>query len=341
MKIGFNCNEISNTCAIGGIRAARVIRVTADASTNYTTAIPDSEVVLLGKNSTWDNYNGFASPFGADSPVVNNPYGIILPDGASYPAEGTSIQDYIAVESNFHHTGSLEFGPDGALYVSIGDGATASFIPGAYRSQDLDNLSGKILRIDPISGEGLADNPFFNNDPNSNRSKVYQYGLRNPFRITIHPETGQIFIGETGWNTWEEVNTGDVGANFGWPYFEGAFPTEQFEDVPENQAFYDNPPPLTDPIVALNHDNDGARSVVLGDLYLGNLYPEEYHGDLFVVDATTGIVRNISFDPAGDVSSVDIFTRAFRVVSQVVMGEDGYLYYVDLDDGLIGRWTFS
>lgn len=320
-----------------GVRGARVIRVTADASTNYTTAVPNSEVVLLGTNSTWDNYDGFVSPFGANSPIRNNPSGI-LPDG-------TNLQDFIAVESNFHNTGSLEFGADGALYVSLGDGSTAILDTGAFRSQDVDNLSGKVLRIDPITGKGLPDNPFFEGDPDANRAKVYQYGLRNPFRIAVHPETGQIFIGDTGWNTWEEVNTGEAGANFGWPYYEGAtgenLPTEQFEDLPRSQAFYANPSPVVAPVVALNHVSDGARSVVLGDFYLGDLYPEDYRDDLFFVDATTSIVRNISFDAAGTVAAVDVFTQGAQTVAQVMMGEDGYLYYVDLDDGLVGRWTFS
>ncbi|ELS04466.1 glucose/sorbosone dehydrogenase [Xenococcus sp. PCC 7305] len=320
-----------------GIRAARVIRVTADASTNYTTALPNSEVVIVGKNSTWDNYDGRRSPFGLNNEQSrNNPSGIL--------EDGTNIQDFIAVESNFHNTGSLEFGPDGALYVSIGDGTFATLDTGAFRSQNLDNLSGKILRIDPITGEGLDDNPFFDGDANSNRSKVYQYGLRNPFRIAIHPETGQVYNGETGWNTWEEVNTGGAGANFGWPYYEGARggnePTEQFEDLPQSQEFYANPSPVTAPIFALDHDNDGARSVVLGDFYFGDRYPEEYQGDLFVVDSTTGIIRNLSFDNQGNVTAADIFTQDARVVSQVVMGEDGYLYYVNLAQGVVGRWIF-
>jgi len=319
-----------------GVRAARVIRVTADASTNYTTALPDSEVVVLGKNSTWDNYDGLRNPIGINSPIRNNPSGI-LPDG-------TNIQDFIAVESNFHNTGSLEFGTDGALYVSTGDATLALLDTGSFRSQDIDNLSGKILRIDPITGEGLDDNPFFDGDVNSNRSKVYQYGLRNPFRIAIHPETGQVYNGETGWNTWEEVNTGAAGANFGWPYYEGArggnAPTEQFEDLARSQEFYANPSPVVAPIFALDHDNDGAQSVVLGDFYFGDRYPEEYQGDLFVVDATTGIVRNLSFDAEGNVVAADIFTQGANVVAQVLTGEDGYLYYVDLNDGVVGRWFF-
>lgn len=79
---------------------------------------------------------------------------------------------------------------------------------------------------------------------------------------------------------------------------------------------------------------------MLGDFYFGDRYPEEYQGDLFVVDSTTGIIRNLSFDNQGNVTAADIFTQDARVVSQVVMGEDGYLYYVNLAQGVVGRWIF-
>ncbi|MGK7906471.1 MAG: DUF4347 domain-containing protein [Synechococcus sp.] len=325
-----------------GVRAARVIRVTADAATGYTTAVAGSEVVLLGENSTSDFYDPTLS-----AGVGSNNNGGVNPDG-------TYVQDYMAVESNFHNTGSLEFGPDGALYVSLGDGAIATFNQGAWRSQELDSLNGKILRIDPITGDAFdSTNPFYDGDPDSNRSKVWQWGLRNPFRITIHPVTGQIYIGETGWNTWEEVNTGPRGANFGWPYYEGGatgtpsqtdnLPTEQFEGTQRAQDFYSSAAAddVVAPLVSLDHANDGARSVVMGDIYLGTAYPDEYQGDVFFVDASTGIVRNISLDSAGNVTGLDVFATGSRTVSQIIMGDDGRLYYVDLDDGLVGRWNFA
>ena len=317
-----------------GVRGGRMIRVTADARTNYTTAVPNSEVVLLGKNSTWDNYDGFVNPFPANSPIRNNPSGV-LPDGSN-------IQDFFAIESNFHNTGSVEFGPDGALYVSLGDSTTAQLDTGAYRSQDLDNLSGKVLRLDPITGDGLSDNPFFDGDADSNRSKVYQYGLRNPFRITIHPDTGEIVIGETGWRTWEEVNIGGAGANFGWPYLEGNEPTEQFENLPQSQNFFANPTLLVTPVIPIAHGAP-AIATVMGDFYFGDRYPEQYQGDLFFIDSAQGVVRNVSFDAAGDVAAVDTFTSDRRLisVSQIVEGPDAYLYFVDVNNGDIGRWTLE
>src|SRR4029434_6893888 len=92
-------------------------------------------------------------------------------------------------------------------------------------ARTLDSRPGKILRIDPATALGLPDNPFYDaSQPNRNRSKVWARGVRNPFRTTIHPLTHDAYIGDVGWNTWEEVNNGK-GANFGWPCYEGGVST--------------------------------------------------------------------------------------------------------------------
>jgi|GEM_PF-1486687 len=318
-----------------GNRAGRVTRITADASTNYTTAVPGSEVVILGTNGTWENFNAFAN----STTDKNEPAAGIL-------ADGSNLEDFLAGDSESHTVGSVEFGPDGALYITNGDGASYNQVdPRIFRVQDIDNLSGKVLRIDPITGDGLADNPFYNGNPNANRSKVYQLGLRNPFRMTVHPESGQVYVGEVGWSRWEEINAAAPGANFGWPYYEGGSgtnsPTRDYQDLPESQAFYASGEVTTSSLFALNHSVDGINAIVLGDIYTGNAFPEEYQGDLFINDLGQGIVRNLSFDESGNVSSVDTFTTGANVVVQIQEAPDGSLYYVDLDDGTVGSWSFS
>ena len=317
-----------------GNRAGRLIRVTANAANGYTTAIAGSEVVLLGTNSTWDNFNAFVN----STDDFNEP-----PAGIN--ANGSNLRDFINSDSESHTIGAVEFGIDGSLFVSIGDGASFNRVdPRAVRVQDIDNLSGKVLRIDPITGRGLSDNPFYNGNANANRSKVYQYGLRNPFRLTVDPATGDLYVGDVGWTRWEEVNTGAAGANFGWPYFEGgngtSIRTPQYENLPEAQSFYASGQQVTAAVYGLSHQADGINAIVMGDVYRGSTYPAEYQGNLFVNDLGQGIVRAVSFNNDGSVDRVRTFTTGAQIVVQMVQGPDGNMYYVDLNDNTVGRWEF-
>ncbi|SMC00662.1 PKD domain containing protein [Hymenobacter roseosalivarius DSM 11622] len=170
---------------------------------------------------------------------------------------GATKETGIPILHNSHGTGSLVFGTDGTLLVSAGDGASYNsddvgsasetyytqaladgIIPsqqnvGALRSQQLESYNGKVLRLDPETGNGLPSNPFYQStNPGSVQSKVWALGLRNPFRITLRPGSGStapgdgrpgvLYIGDVGYNTWEELNIATrPGMNFGWPLFEG------------------------------------------------------------------------------------------------------------------------
>jgi glucose/arabinose dehydrogenase len=160
-----------------------------------------------------------------------------------------------------HSIGTVEFGSDGALYASGGDGASFNFADwgqdgaplnpcgdppgtvgsalspptaegGALRSQDLRtpgdpvSLDGSIIRVDPATGAGLPGNPLFGST-DANARRIIAYGLRNPFRFTFRPQTDELWAGDVGWNDWEEINrVADVNdsvlENFGWPCYEGA-----------------------------------------------------------------------------------------------------------------------
>jgi glucose/arabinose dehydrogenase len=171
---------------------------------------------------------------------------------------GETKQTGFPMCSYSHGIGSLVFGEDGTLLVSCGDGATADTVDqggnvsgsyasqaltdgiirakeniGALRSQLLDCLNGKVVRIDPATDDGLPSNPYYDAaNPRSARSRVWALGLRNPYRMSLRPNTGShvpadgnpgvLYVGNLGWNTWEslEVITGPK-QNFGWPLFEG------------------------------------------------------------------------------------------------------------------------
>jgi glucose/arabinose dehydrogenase len=105
--------------------------------------------------------------------------------------QNQNIRDYLATDSDSHSNGAIHFGPDGMLYFSNGDGTSYNFMdPRTVRAQDVHNLSGKVLRIDPMTGAGVPGNPFYDPaDPNSNQSKVFYSGVRNAYRFTFDPMT--------------------------------------------------------------------------------------------------------------------------------------------------------
>jgi glucose/arabinose dehydrogenase len=126
----------------------------------------------------------------------------------------------IPKRSKFHNGGTLAFGPDGYLYVSLGDDEASS------EAQQLTSIYGKILRIDVDSAQPYAippSNPFV--DKPGARGEIWSYGLRNPWRFSFDRATGDLWIGDVGDAKWEEVDmqpaTSRGGENYGWPYFEG------------------------------------------------------------------------------------------------------------------------
>jgi glucose/arabinose dehydrogenase len=126
-----------------------------------------------------------------------------------------------------HNGGAIHFGPDGKLYIAVGENAVPS------NSQSLANRLGKILRINS-DGTIPADNPTsFPNiagSPAGANRAIWAVGLRNPFTFSFQPGTGRMHINDVGQGTWEEVNVGAAGANFGWPTCEGACATAGMTD---------------------------------------------------------------------------------------------------------------
>lgn len=186
-----------------GRRSARIVRVTAD-SQNLNFALPDSLQVIVGAGGT-------AEAIGALDVHDRAPF-------ACSDGSGEYVPDCLPVDGPSHTVDALRFGPDGALYITAGDATLQPEIN--LRAQSLDSLAGKVLRVDPETGAGLADNPSFDGDPWSNRSRVFARGMRNPFRFSFSP-AGGLVLGDVGAESWEEINVVPAGANLGWPCFEG------------------------------------------------------------------------------------------------------------------------
>ena len=309
-----------------GARVSRLIRVTADEAKGYNVAVPGSEKVLLGTNSTFANIG--------DPEQRNGP--------PSCEEGGVYVRDCLPADEQSHTIGTVRFAPDGSLMVGNGDGANyTKSEPYTTRALSLDSLAGKIMRIHPLTGEGYVDNPFYDGDPDSNRSKVYSLGLRNPFRFAVHPTMGEPFIGDVGRGTWEEVNTGE-GANFGWPCYEGGggenLQQGGFRSLSFCQDFYENEE-ATPPLYSYTRSGTSA-SVQVGDFYTGTRYPDEYQGALFITDYNQRWIRTLTFDADGSVADVNDFGTEHGVV-QMVAEPGGDLYLMNIREGKLKRLRYT
>ncbi|ATP56534.1 glucose dehydrogenase [Pedobacter ginsengisoli] len=181
-------------------------------------------------------------------------------------ADKTKSRDVLVInepESN-HNGGDLKFGPDGFLYISIGDGGAYNDRHGTYgNGQNLNTLLGKILRIDVNSTPYAIpkDNPFIKVE--NAKPEIYAYGFRNPWRISFDRVDGRLFAGDVGQNNWEEVDIVTKGGNFGWRVREGTH--VKFPNDPDPKNWIN---PITD------YGRSEGISVTGGFLYRGKQLPE-------------------------------------------------------------------
>ncbi len=241
--------------------------------------------------------------------------------------------DCIASDSSSHSVGGLRFGPDGKLYATLGDGADfADVDPRALRAQNIDSLAGKVLRIN-TDGTAPSDNPFYDGDPNSNRSKVYALGVRNMFRINFDPSTGKLYGGDVGWSSWEEVNEIVPGANYGWPCREGNGAQPEYNCTPSS--------PATDPLYTYPHNSSGAGSITGGAFLFGSAYPESYGTSFLIADYAQMWMKRVVLDSNGDFVSVEDFVNGNIWPVEIINGPDGNVYYLDIVFGSLVRITHT
>ena len=329
----------------GGNRYSQLVRFELDPATDYSTVVAGSKTVLLGGAGT-----SLASISGGGVQDSTSNFSIRASD--INPVTGRFIEDYIKVDSRSHAGGSIEFGPDGALYVSTGDGTSYNATdPRTVGVQNINSLAGKILRIDPLTGDGLADNPFVTAGMNldTNAAKVWQLGLRNPFSMSFDAE-GQLMITDTGWNTWEEINSGGPGANYGWPFYEGGDngqiqQTNGYRSLPEAAAFYaavaNGTIDITAAYRAFAHASSAPGFQVqaitgANDVVTSNLAPEGLKDDYIFTDVSQGEVFSVDVNDRREVTFL-FKTAAGIAPVHFKQSPDGFIYYADLANGRIGR----
>jgi glucose/arabinose dehydrogenase len=216
-----------------------------------------------------------------------------------------------------HNGGMIDFGPDGMLYISLGDGGAANDPHNV--AQNLGSLLGKILRIDVDKTEGSQkyaipkDNPFV--EKPGARPEVWAWGLRNAWRFSFDRKTGDLWAGDVGQNAWEEIDLITKGGNYGWRVREG------FHDF--NVPREGKPADLIEPVV--EHGRNEALSITGGYVYRGTAIPA-MQGHYIYGDYVTGRVWSLQYD-GKKVTTHKEFSRLPTISS---FGEDeaGELYVV-------------
>jgi glucose/arabinose dehydrogenase/PKD repeat protein len=264
--------------------------------------------------------------------------------------------DCIPSDGESHSVGALKFGPDAMLYAAVGDSASFNDVdPMALRAQDIDRFSGKILRINPANGQGLASNPFYDGNLTHTRSKVWVYGVRNDFRFNFKPGTSTLYTGDVGWDTWEEINVVKGGENLGWPCYEGGeqdgAPTSLqqggYAAFAQCQALY-SAGGVHAPIYAYNHDDGGAA--VAGGAFTGdatttppNTYKTAFQDTYWFADYARNQISVLKTD-ANDAmvpGSVTTFTTAGDGPVDIEIGpQDGDVYYLAINAGEVRHIRF-
>jgi len=225
-------------------------------------------------------------------------------------------------KSGGHNGGCIRFGPEGYLYISTGDGAGPDPPDPLNTGQDISDVLSSILRIDIDHAEnGTAyrvppDNPFVNTA--GARPEVWAYGLRNPWRMSFDRKTGDLWVGDVGWELWEMIHRVQRGGNYGWSILEGSHQSIK----PDGKH---GPSPIVPPVI--EHPHSEAASITGGCVYRGKRLPELV-GSYIYGDWETRKIWELRYDGSRVTKARELVSTPYRIVS---FGEDtdGELYIVD------------
>ncbi len=312
-------------------------------------------------------------------------------ESGGVPEEDVLLEGWCQ-QSTSHSIGNLQFGPEGALYASGGEGAVFTAAdygqfnnlcgdptgtkgtplsgPGAeggsLRSQSVLRpngqvlLNGTVVRIDPDTGEGWPGNPF-STSLNANARRIIGFGFRNPFRFTVNSRLGEVFVGNVGADTDEEIDRFPIGAsqayNSGWPCYEGLGPNPLFQTLDLNACnrLYDTPNSTSPPFFFYAHGSPVAPgdncespdgSAISGSaFYEGGSYPSEYEDALFFADSVRGCIYVMHADADGEPDPLAVTPFLSEGIAypgvDLERGPDGSIYYASLYENSINRLAYD
>lgn len=234
------------------------------------------------------------------SRAERSPASIVIDPASRFDLLWTTGERVIRHPSDTHYGGHLAFGPDGYLYVGLGDGGGP--LSGEDFAQSPISPLGKMLRIDvdvpdshPNGYRVPVDNPFVDGDPIAALPEIWAFGLRNPWRYSFDDvgpgATGALLIGDVGQHSREEINYEPLGAggrNYGWRVREGRIETP---GIPQRTPAY---LPLTEPLLDYQHEG---RSVTGGFVYRGRALGSTYQGRYFLADFASARLFSVAFAP--------------------------------------------
>jgi glucose/arabinose dehydrogenase len=213
-----------------------------------------------------------------------------------------------------HNGGAIHFGPDGKLYIAVGENAVSS------NAQTLSNLLGKILRLNK-DGTIPTDNPFYTSATGTNRA-IWARGLRNPFTFDFSPFTGRMFINDVGESTWEEIDDGVAGSNYGWPTCQGNCSTAG----------------MRNPIHQYSHS--GACAITGGVFYNPPTatFPSSYVGSYFFADYCGGWIHVLDPDAGNAVTG---FATGLSSPVDLKVGPEGALYWLERGTNAVYKISYA
>jgi glucose/arabinose dehydrogenase len=275
-----------------------------------------------------------------DSAVASSERVIVGRAGAARPCSALPKGADCLPAVGDHIGADVLFADDGTMFVSTGDGAGESEAGSGQAegveetsllAQDLDTLGGKILHVDR-KGRGLPENPYWDGDPNSNRSRIWASGLRNPFRMSFVPGTETIVVGDVGWKSFEELTIVERGSNHGWPCREGPEQTPVYQDHPLCRAFYAGQAEPVEPWLTVAHPE---LLSITGGLVLESAdgWPDDFAGRYVFADWLKSQIFTVPFDPAAPAGEYEQLARNAGGPVAFKLADNGTLYYLAVNIG--------
>lgn len=255
------------------------------------------------------------------------------------PSSATVLLDGFESDVPYHAPGSVRAAKDGTLFVSFGDSSSPYEVSDlSLRAQNLDQLQGKIIRINR-DGKAVPGNPFYDaSRPDSVRSKTWAYGFRNPFRFSLQPGADIPFVGNVGWNTTESIVAATRGANFGWPCYESAQQVAAFATNAVCAALSSDA--LTKSDYDYAHAGNNA-AIVGGDFSISDAFPKAMRGSYFFGDYSQRVIRRAVLNEQGRVRQVEDFAQGIGFPVDIQFGLDGALHFVDILGGQFKRIRYA